>query len=83
MSDTFLDPREHAIGTANQVNVHRLMSSLSVFPFSHALQYVTRRALARSGWMLILMVNGSMTNTDIQLLIAQARSEASNPAFKV
>ncbi|KAL2200433.1 S-adenosyl-L-methionine-dependent methyltransferase, partial [Corynascus similis CBS 632.67] len=55
------DAREHAIGTANQVNIHRLMSSLSVFPFSHAL---------------------NMTNTDIQLLIAQARSEASNPAFK-
>ncbi|KAK4043338.1 hypothetical protein C8A01DRAFT_43655 [Parachaetomium inaequale] len=56
------DPRDNAIGTANQANVHRLMSSLSVFPFAHAL---------------------NMTNTDIQLLVAQARSEADNPAFKV
>ncbi|KAK3292328.1 S-adenosyl-L-methionine-dependent methyltransferase, partial [Chaetomium fimeti] len=55
------DPRDNAIGTANQANVHRLMSSLSAFPFSQAL---------------------NMTNTDIQLLIAQARSEADNPAFK-
>ncbi|EAQ88176.1 hypothetical protein CHGG_04795 [Chaetomium globosum CBS 148.51] len=56
------DPRDNAIGMANQANVHRLMSSLSAFPFSHAL---------------------NMTNADIQLLIAQARSEADNPAFKL
>jgi hypothetical protein len=29
------------------------------------------------------MINSSMSNTDIQLLVAQARSEADNPAFKV
>ncbi|KAK4238403.1 S-adenosyl-L-methionine-dependent methyltransferase [Achaetomium macrosporum] len=55
------DPRDHAIGTANRANVHRLLSSLAVFPFAHAL---------------------NMSNTDIQLLVAQARSEADNPAFK-
>ncbi|KAK3306663.1 S-adenosyl-L-methionine-dependent methyltransferase [Chaetomium strumarium] len=55
------DPRDHAIGTANRPNVHRLLSSLAVFPFAHAL---------------------NMSNTDIQLLVAQARSEADNPAFK-
>ena len=33
--------------------------------------------------MLTLTALASMTNTDIQLLVAQARSEADNPAFKV
>ncbi|KAL2153140.1 hypothetical protein VTH82DRAFT_4295 [Thermothelomyces myriococcoides] len=55
------DPRENAIGAANQANLHRLMSSLSVYPLAHAL---------------------NMTDAEIQLLIAQARSEANNPAFK-
>ncbi|SPQ23682.1 d8484310-72a4-40f8-8227-25c48514d0b9 [Thermothielavioides terrestris] len=56
------DPRDNAIGAANRANVHRMLSSLAVFPFSHAL---------------------GMTNADIQLLVAQARAEADNPAFKV
>lgn len=32
------DPREHAIGTANRANVQRLLSSLAVYPFAHALK---------------------------------------------
>ncbi|KAL2159869.1 hypothetical protein VTH06DRAFT_2002 [Thermothelomyces fergusii] len=55
------DPRENAIGAESQANIHRLMSSLSVYPLAHAL---------------------NMTDADVQLLIAQARSEANDPAFK-
>ncbi|KAK4134417.1 S-adenosyl-L-methionine-dependent methyltransferase [Trichocladium antarcticum] len=55
------DPRDYAVGNANRANVHRLMSSLSAYPFTQALD---------------------MTNADIQILIARARSEADNPAFK-
>ena len=32
------DARDNAIGTANRANVHRLMSSLAVFPFAQALK---------------------------------------------
>ncbi|KAK3940647.1 S-adenosyl-L-methionine-dependent methyltransferase [Diplogelasinospora grovesii] len=55
------DPRDHAIGVANRANVHRLLSSLAIYPFTQAL---------------------GMTSADVQLLVAQARSEADNPAFK-
>ncbi|KAK0735860.1 S-adenosyl-L-methionine-dependent methyltransferase, partial [Apiosordaria backusii] len=55
------DPRDREIGAANRANVHRLLSSLAMYPFSQGL---------------------GMSNTDIQLLVAQARSEADNPAFK-
>jgi len=33
------DPREHDIGTANRENVHRLLSSLAIFPFTEYLRY--------------------------------------------
>jgi hypothetical protein len=32
---------------------------------------------------MLMYCRHSMSNTDIQLLVAQARSEADNPAFKV
>ena len=38
ISNTSPDPRDHAIGMANRANVHRLMSSLAVFPFAQALK---------------------------------------------
>ncbi|EGS21106.1 uncharacterized protein CTHT_0029470 [Thermochaetoides thermophila DSM 1495] len=56
------DPRQHDIGAANRPNVHRLLLSLALYPFSRVL---------------------GLSNTDIQLLVAQARNEADNPAFKV
>ncbi|KAK3353564.1 S-adenosyl-L-methionine-dependent methyltransferase [Lasiosphaeria hispida] len=55
------EPRDNAIGTANRANIHRLLSSLALYPFTQGL---------------------GMTNTDVQLLVAQARSEADNPAYK-
>ncbi|KAK0751040.1 S-adenosyl-L-methionine-dependent methyltransferase, partial [Schizothecium vesticola] len=56
------NPRDNAIGAANRANVHRLLSSLAIFPFTQIL---------------------GMSNTDVQLLVAQARNEADNPGFKV
>lgn len=38
LPNNFPDPRENAIGAANQANLHRLMSSLSVYPLAHALK---------------------------------------------
>ncbi|KAK3324272.1 S-adenosyl-L-methionine-dependent methyltransferase [Cercophora scortea] len=55
------DPREREVGEANRANVHRLLSSIAVYPFTQAL---------------------GMTLADVQLLVAQARNEADNPAFK-
>ncbi|KAK1755746.1 S-adenosyl-L-methionine-dependent methyltransferase [Echria macrotheca] len=55
------NPRDNAIGVANRANVHRLLSSMVIYPFTQAL---------------------GMTNTDVQLLVAQARSEADNPSLK-
>ncbi|KAK0643520.1 S-adenosyl-L-methionine-dependent methyltransferase [Cercophora newfieldiana] len=55
------DPRDNAIGTANRANVHRLLSSLALYPFTQAL---------------------GMTNNEVQLLVAQARAEADNPAYR-
>lgn len=57
-----IDPRERSIGQANQENIHRLLSSLAIYPLTERL---------------------GMSFQDVQLLIAQARNEASNPAFKV
>ncbi|KAK4181867.1 S-adenosyl-L-methionine-dependent methyltransferase [Triangularia setosa] len=54
------DPRDREVGAANRANVHRLLSSLAMYPFSQGL---------------------GMSNTDIQLLVAQARNEADNPAY--
>ncbi|KAK0718240.1 S-adenosyl-L-methionine-dependent methyltransferase [Lasiosphaeria miniovina] len=56
------DPQSNALGEANRPNVHRLLSSLAVYPFTQRL---------------------GMTIADVQLLVAQARSEADNPSFKV
>jgi hypothetical protein len=40
VSDGVLDPRDNAIGAANRANVHRLLSSLAVFPFTQILGWV-------------------------------------------
>ncbi|KAK1766742.1 S-adenosyl-L-methionine-dependent methyltransferase [Phialemonium atrogriseum] len=55
------DPRDHDLGVANRDNVHRLLASLAIYPFTERL---------------------GMTPADVQLLVAQARIEADNPAFK-
>lgn len=38
MSNTPPDPRDRAIGAANRANVHRLLSSLAIYPFSQGLR---------------------------------------------
>ncbi|PKS08897.1 hypothetical protein jhhlp_003510 [Lomentospora prolificans] len=61
-TDGFVDERERNIGLANRENIHRLLSSMAVYPFTEFL---------------------GMSIAEVQILVAQARSEASNPAFKV
>lgn len=36
-SDELPDPQEYAIGNASRAHVHRLLSSLAIFPLAHAL----------------------------------------------
>ncbi|KAK3398637.1 S-adenosyl-L-methionine-dependent methyltransferase, partial [Sordaria brevicollis] len=60
-SNASVDPRERNIGEASRHIVHRMLSSLCAWPFTHHLD---------------------MSQTDVQLLVAQARSEADNPAHK-
>ncbi|KAL1883813.1 hypothetical protein VTK73DRAFT_8349 [Phialemonium thermophilum] len=55
------DPRERSIGIANRDNVHRLLTSLALYPFTERL---------------------GMSSAEVQLLVARARVEANNPAFK-
>jgi hypothetical protein len=40
MSEPVTDPRDRDIGAANRENVHRLLSSLAVYPFTEGLGYV-------------------------------------------
>ncbi len=74
------DAREHDIGAANRENVRRLLSSLAIYPFTENLGWVRRGPVAPRRR---LTAGDSMTIADLQVLVAQARAEADNPAFKV
>ncbi|KAK1997155.1 UMTA methyltransferase [Colletotrichum falcatum] len=61
------DPRQHQIGVVNRENVRRMLASLAMYPMTEF------RGLPQ---------HGRMTSQEFQVLVAQARSEADNPAFR-
>lgn len=84
------DARDRAIGAANQENVHRLLASLAMYPLTQLLGCVTR-AVSCPKRVLVGLTDQKkkknrrprMSLADVQLLVAQARREADNPALKV
>ena len=86
MSETVTDPRNREVGMMNRDNVHRLLSSLAVYPFTEGAGYARLLADCFEGasrFVSELTSKLRMTATDVQLLAAQARLEADNQAFKV
>jgi hypothetical protein len=71
--------RQRNVGAANRGNVQRLLSSLAVYPFTQFLRWVSRPGDYRGADREHL----SMSLDDVHLLVAQARREADDPAFKV
>jgi hypothetical protein len=75
------DSQHREIGERAQRNIHELLGSLALYPFTAvrgSVKNVTCR-LSRP-W---LIKRNSMSRTDFELLVAQARIEAATPALKV
>lgn len=74
------DERDNKIGTANRDNVRGFLSSLAIYPFSNSYKHNSRYGPWLTGHLAERL---GMTVNEAQLLIAQARNEADNPAFRV
>jgi hypothetical protein len=79
---TIADQREYDIGVANQENVRMLLSSVALYPFTHYLRYIPFRGVP-SKYKSKADYSVSMSITEFHVLVAKARVEAANPAFKV